>query len=587
MSEPPLHRSFPSSANLAISHNHATSFCAATGAYRHNCRTHWNHALFSRSYIFDCDKVPSKQIRLLAELAFSAAESQGTCPALSSHRVTSSYEELARATQKATAGLSAIGLHRYDRLGIYLPKSFEHVVAILAASNAGGVFVPVNPILKAGQVAHILRDCAARFLVTTLQRLATLSEHLAALPHLATVVVVDRDGELPNLEGKSIVRWSELQHEPATSPSRVLEDDMTAIFYTSGSTGRPKGVVLSHRNIVTGALSVAQYLENRSDDRILSLLPLSFDAGFSQLTTAFSVGAQVILLDYLIPRDVVRICETESVTGITAVPPLWMQLVDQQWSAESTQHIRYFANTGGKMPRDTLEKLRSTFANAKPYLMYGLTEAFRSTYLPPEEAHRRPDSIGKAIPNVEIHVVRPDGTPCEIDEPGELVHRGPLVSLGYWNDREKTAERFRPAPAQPDGLPFPEIAVWSGDTVRTDADGFLYFIGRKDDMIKTSGYRVSPTEIEESAFDSGLVAEAVAVGMPHDTLGQMIIVLAKPSNPAATTDELNSWYRQKLPLYMVPQRIEWRDALPRNPNGKIDRVAIRALLEDGNLQATP
>jgi acyl-CoA ligase (AMP-forming) (exosortase A-associated) len=338
-------------------------------------------------------------------------------------------------------------------------------------------------------------------------------------------------------------------------------------------------VVLSHRNVVIGAHSVASYLHNTGSDHILAILPLSFDAGLSQLTTGFSVGARVVLLDYLLPRDVVTLCETEGITGITGVPPLWMQLVQQSWSSQATENLRYYANTGGRMPRETLSRLRSTFAKAKPYLMYGLTEAFRSTYLPPEQIDRRPDSIGKAIPNVEIQVVRPDGTPCLAEEAGELVHRGPLVSLGYWNDVVRTAERFRPAPGQPSGLPIPEIAVWSGDTVRLDSEGYLYFIGRQDDMIKTSGYRVSPTEIEEVAFDSGFVKEAAAVGVEHPALGQAIVLVASPSaDGTAPTEELMKWYRAKLPQYMVPSRVDWSSNLPRNANGKIDRAALKRTL---------
>ena len=217
-------------------------------------------------------------------------------------------------------------------------------------------------------------------------------------------------------------------------------------------------------------------------------------------------------------------------------------------------------------------RLREIFPKAAPYLMYGLTEAFRSTYLDPQEVDRRPDSIGKAIPNAEILVVREDGTPTEPGEPGELVHRGPLVSLGYWNDRERTAERFRPAPGLPNGLPLPEIAVWSGDLVRRDEDGFLYFVGRRDDMIKTSGYRVSPTEIEEVVFASGLVDEVAAIGLPHATLGQSITLLVKPANGAAADKEaILAVCRQQLPAYMLPQEVEERSELYRNPNGKTDR----------------
>jgi acyl-CoA ligase (AMP-forming) (exosortase A-associated) len=530
-------------------------------------------------------QVNNKLPRLLPELAFHSAERNDSAAALKLGSREVTYGELAGAVRATADGLRELGLARHDRLGIFLPKSVENVVALLATTAIGGVFVPINPVLKPDQVCHILRDCDARVLVTSRQRLRGLLEQLPSLPHLSHVILVDVDSDLPTVPTKSIVKWSDLQLSAADRHLIGLENDMAGIFYTSGSTGKPKGVILSHRNMVTGALSVAAYLENRADDRILSLLPLSFDAGFSQLTTAFSVGARVVLLNYLVPQDVVRVCEQESITGITGVPPLWMQLVDQSWPTTATRTVRYFANTGGKMPRDTLTKLRATFTNAKPFLMYGLTEAFRSTYLPPSEVEARPDSIGRAIPNVEIQVVRPDGTPCGVDEPGELVHRGPLVSLGYWNDPAKTAERFRPAPGQPPGLPFPELAVWSGDTVKLDAEGYLYFIGRKDDMIKTSGYRISPTEIEELAFESGLVSEAVAVGMPHETLGQSIVLLAKPLNATTGTEQLTNWYRLKVPLYMVPHTIEWRDELPRNPNGKIDRVTVRSLLDADETRA--
>jgi acyl-CoA ligase (AMP-forming) (exosortase A-associated) len=391
-------------------------------------------------------------------------------------------------------------------------------------------------------------------------------------------VIVDGNAE----NDPHAVPWASLLSSAPRSKvtSAPVETDVAALFYTSGSTGKPKGVVLSHRNIVVGAQSVAEYLENCHDDRILSLLPLSFDAGFSQLTTAFAVGARVVLLDYLFARDVVRTCEREGITGITGVPPLWMQLVDQEWPSGASEHVRYIANTGGKMPRETLAGLRSIFRNAKPYLMYGLTEAFRSTFLPPGEADRRPDSIGKAIPNAEILVVRPDGSPCDPDEPGELVHRGPLVSMGYWKDPERTRERFRPTPGQPSGLPQPELAVWSGDTVRRDADGFLYFIARNDDMIKTSGYRVSPTEIEEVAFASGLVHEAAAVGVPDAKLGQVIALVAKPQDERASVEPLLAFYKARVPLYMVPTHILWRDTLPRNPNGKIDRRLLSETIAD-------
>jgi len=299
------------------------------------------------------------------------------------------------------------------------------------------------------------------------------------------------------------------------------------------------------------------------------------------LTTAFTAGARAVLMDYLLPRDVINTVAREGITGLTAVPPLWVQLAQLSWPPEAQESLRYIANTGGHMPRTTLTALRRGLPNTQVFLMYGLTEAFRSTYLPPAELDRRPDSIGRAIPNAEILVVREDGSPCAPGEPGELIHRGSLVALGYWNDPDKTAQRFRPAPGQPAGLPMPEMAAWSGDTVRMDEDGFLYFIGRKDDMIKTSGYRVSPTEVEEVVYGSGLVAEAAAIGVPHPVLGQGIVVVVKPlrADDFAAAAVIEHCQRQ-LPNFMVPLQIVSRDSLPRNPNGKIDRKDLVNELED-------
>ena len=356
----------------------------------------------------------------------------------------------------------------------------------------------------------------------------------------------------------------------------MIDTDITSILYTSGSTGRPKGVVLSHRNMVAGARSVASYLDNHAEDVLLAALPLSFDAGFSQLTTAFHAGARVVLLNYLLPKDVVNAVASHHVTGLTAVPPLWIQLTQVKWPGDVGAHLRYFANTGGRMPLETLKSLRTLLPLAKPYLMYGLTEAFRATYLPPEEVDRRPDSIGRAIPNSEILVLRPDGSPCDADEPGELVQRGALVAQGYWNDPEKTAERFRPLPGREPGLVLPEVAVFSGDTVRKDAEGFLYFIGRRDEMIKSSGYRISPSEVEEVLYASQIVGECAAFGVPHATLGEVVVVVVTALE-GSTVDlaRLQALCREKLPAYMVPSRIELREGpLPRNANGKIDRKAI-------------
>ena len=513
---------------------------------------------------------------LLPDLVSLSAERDPQAIALTYGKQSLTYGELQDAVTRFASGLIGLGLQRGERVGIYLEKRFETVIASFGAPAAGGVFVPLNPLLKPEQVGYILRDCNVRVLVTSPERAALLAPVLAECHDLRHLVVLDGEQPLSAIDGLGSSRWSELLAFPARAGHRVIDADMLAILYTSGSTGKPKGVVLSHRNMVAGAKSVASYLENQPGDTLLAALPLSFDAGFSQLTTAFHAGARVVLLNYLLPRDVLKALEREQVTGLTAVPPLYIQLSQLEWPATITEHLRYFANTGGRMPRETLDALRARLPKTKPFLMYGLTEAFRSTYLPPEEVDRRPDSIGKAIPNAEILVLREDGTPCAPNEPGELVHRGALVGMGYWNDPEKTAERYKPLPGREAGLVIPELAVFSGDTVRRDAEGFLYFVGRRDEMIKTSGYRVSPTEVEEILYATKLVGECVAFGVEHPTLGQAIQVIATPpAGGALDTDALLAECKARMPAYMVPAGIEVRGGpLPRNPNGKIDRKTL-------------
>ena len=512
----------------------------------------------------------------LHDLLAEAAGRAGDAPAVTFREDTRSYGQLWRVVQEAAAGLRHRGLTRDERVAVYLDKRIETVTAIFATSTAGGVFVPVNPVLRARQVAYLLADSDARILITTAERLEALRAELEHVKSLELVVLVGGAPSGAVAGGRySAISWDDLtiDHDPPASPA--IDVDMAAILYTSGSTGKPKGVVLSHRNLLAGAESVSQYLEMTASDVVLAALPLSFDAGFSQLTTSFAVGAHVVLVNYLLPRDVVRLCARHRVTGLTCVPPLWIQLVEQDWPEEAGRQLRYFANTGGRMPRTTLDRLRALFPAARPYLMYGLTEAFRSTYLDPAQVDRRPDSIGKAIPNAEILVVRPDGTLCDPGEEGELVHRGALVAMGYWNDPERTAERFRPVPGG-EGALSGELAVWSGDSVVRDEEGFLYFVGRADEMIKTSGYRVSPTEVEEVAYATGLVRDAVAIGVPDPRLGQRIALVVSPAldgdlDAAAFT----ALMKKDLPLYMVPGDVIVRSELPRSPNGKFDRNLLR------------
>ena len=525
---------------------------------------------------------PMTEATLLAELVLLSAERHTQRTALAAGTCTATYAQLAQDIAGFAKGLIGAGLARGERVAIYLEKRTEAVVAMFGTAAAGAVFVPVNPILKPGQVAYILRDCNVRVLVTSRERFSSLREEVAGCPDLRHVVLVDGlPGEEP-VADLTLHAFAAIVDSPAHAVHRVIDTDVVAILYTSGSTGRPKGVVLSHRNMVAGAKSVASYLGNNEDDSLLAVLPLSFDAGFSQLTTAFHAGARVVLLNHLVPRDVIKALQRERITGLTAVPPLYIQLVQQTWPPEIREHLRYFANTGGRLPLETLSRLRALLPKSKPFLMYGLTEAFRSTYLPPEQIDRRPDSIGKAIPNAEILVLRDDGTPCAADEPGELVHRGALVGLGYWNDAKRTAERYRPLRRADAGLTLPEFAVFSGDTVRADAEGYLYFVGRRDEMIKTSGYRVSPTEIEEALYATKLIGEAAAFGVPHPELGQAIVVVVT-TLPGVhfEKDVLLAACRQQLPMFMVPAHVHLREGpLPRNPNGKIDRKSLAAEFDD-------
>jgi acyl-CoA synthetase (AMP-forming)/AMP-acid ligase II len=308
------------------------------------------------------------------QLVEGSARSAGDRPALTYRNDTLTYAQLWDSVRAVGSGLLGLGVARGDRVGVFLEKRLETVQVIFGTSAAGGAFVPVNPLLRPQQVAYVLRDCGVRVLVTSADRLELLREELTACEQLAHVIVVDAHGEVqaPEDAGYTVGRWEDL---PVTGgdPAVGIDLDVAAVLYTSGSTGKPKGVVLSHRNLVVGAESVSQYLKNTADDVILSVLPLSFDAGLSQLTTGFSVGAHVVLMNYLLPADVPRMCARHGVTALTCVPPLWIQIADLSWPDEATRSLRYFANTGGRMPKTVLDRLRSVFPQASPYLMYGLT----------------------------------------------------------------------------------------------------------------------------------------------------------------------------------------------------------------------
>ncbi|PAX09662.1 acyl-CoA ligase (AMP-forming), exosortase A system-associated [Sphingomonas lenta] len=494
------------------------------------------------------------------------------------------FAELEAAVSAAAGWLSAQGLAAGDRVATWLPKTRLACVMPLAAARAGLVHVPVNPQLRRGQVGHILHDSGTRLLVTQEARAGTLEA--GDVPGGCGVVV---DGDVPLTPAGLVSASSVGPTSPAVRPlddgprnkSGVTEGGamgpssadpggLAAILYTSGSTGRPKGVMLSHANLWLGAVSVAHYLRLAPEDRVLGVLPLSFDYGQNQLFSTWYAGASVAPLDYLVPKDVVRGVERVGATTLAGVPPLWVQMLEAEWPAAVAGQLRRLTNSGGALTPRLVRRLRERFPRADIYAMYGLTEAFRSTYLDPELIDDHPDAIGRAIPFAEVMAVRPDGARAEPGEPGELVHAGPLVAQGYWRDPARTAERFRPAPAW---SRYGGTAVWSGDTVVEGAGGLFRFVGRDDEMIKSAGNRVSPAEVEEAVLAGGEAREAVAVGVPDERLGQAVVVVL--AGDEAGEAALRERLRRELPAWMQPVRYEWRAELPRNANGKLDRAGVR------------
>lgn len=441
------------------------------------------------------------------------------------------------------------------RVASWAAKGWLASLLPLAAPRAGLVHVPINPLLKRAQAAHILADSGASALIATPSRLASLEA-----------------GDAP--PGCALFEEGGPFEAKPLDASAADPDTLAAILYTSGSTGRPKGVMLSHANLWLGAVSVAHYLGMAADDVTLAVLPFAFDYGQNQLFSTWYGGGRVVPLDYLLARDVVKACARHRVTTLAAVPPLWWQLVETEWPDDATRAMRRLTNSGGALSVELVRRLRATFPQAKLFPMYGLTEAFRSTYLDPALVDAHPTSMGRAIPFAEVLVVREDGSLADAGEEGELVHCGPLVAQGYWQDAARTAERFRTAPPVSS---YGGTAVWSGDRVRRDADGLLHFVARRDAMIKSAGNRISPQEIEEAALATGLTGEAVALGVPDARLGQAVVLVVRGTGEqdAALAQALG----KALPGFMQPRRIVWRDAMPLGPNGKIDREVLLAEVE--------
>lgn len=490
------------------------------------------------------------------------------------------WGELTQRVAAIGSGLAAAGVERGDRVGVWLPPSATQVATLLGVSAAGGVFVPLHPALKARQVAQACADCGARGLVFEGARMA---EARQVLEGVGTLEFAARAGPavagLP--PGPSLDDWVAAAGSPP--PDRNVSRDLAALLYTSGSTGTPKGVMVSHENLLAGARIVADYLEIGPADRTLAALPLSFDAGLNQLMTALWTGATVVFPGLLHGRSIVRTLAEERITGMGGVPPLWGLVVrrDSGLARRDLPELRYVSNTGGALPAPVLAALREALPRTKVFLMYGLTEAFRSTFLPPDELDRRPGSIGRAIPDTEIMVVGEDGRPVAHGEVGELVHRGPTVSLGYWDRPEATAAVLRPHPFPAPGRDDGERVCYSGDLVRRDEEGFLYFVGRRDALIKSMGFRVSRTEIESILCEHPAVREAAVVGVADDDRGQRIEAFVIVREGAApTVDEMLAHCADRSPHYMTPAAIEVVESFPTTPSGKVDYPALQLRAND-------
>lgn len=482
---------------------------------------------------------------------------------------TMTFSDLFKESMKMKSFLLETGIQRGERVGILLDKSLEQLISMFGISMAGGVFVFINPVLKKEQIEYIIQDCQIKLLITNS---AYHKKNNLAMP--SQVLYVD------DTQGSHFPSWYNLKDTFSGSGTHVcrIADDVACLIYTSGSTGLPKGVVVPHRTVVEGAAIISTYLNIMENDRIISVLPFNFDYGLNQATTSILKGATLVLHRFILAKDLLNVLQEEEITGFAGMTPIWAKLFSEKYTLDPDQefpHLRYITNSGGKVPRVILTRMRAFFPKTKIFLMYGLTEAFRSTYLPPEEIDKHPDSIGKAIPNVDILVVNSRGAECIPGEPGELVHRGALITKGYWNDPEKTNMVFRRNPLLKGQDHLNEIVVFSGDLVKKDEEGFIYFISRRDEMIKTSGYRVSPTEVEEVLVEIPNVNSAVVFGKEIENGDQVIVAVVETSGVSPNKKILLQECRKRLPGYMVPYEIYFEKEFPKTANGKIDRSFIK------------
>lgn len=491
--------------------------------------------------------------------------------AVSAGDTSKTYQSVVAESMSLAAWLYDQGLRPGDRLGIHLRKGIEEILATLAAARLGAVFVHVHPQVTFEQLQHIILDSGIRILITETKRAAEALSNPTINQQLTTIVAVG------NNVPETAMRWPALNQgvESLDFPEPASEQ-LAALLYTSGSTGKPKGVMHSHENILAFASNVADYLKSTPNDRVMGLLPISFGYGLNQLLTTFSTGSTLILQKAPFPADIVKTLKEQSITGLAAIPSLWSQILsylDQK--PTELKSLRYVTNAGGKLSVENARRLRSKLPDTDIILMYGSTEALRTTYLNPVTFENKPGAMGKAIPNVKVFVLGSDGQLCGPDQPGELLHCGSHISQGYWGKPEQTAQRFRTCPALLD-LPPGEKVYYSGDIVKMDRDGDYWFVSRADWMVKSGGFRFSIEEVESTLMQSEGVAEAAVFSIDDDEMGQVVHAAVSAKAGFTLEDKTLTRYCWKcMPSYMIPRAFYvWDGPLPLLPNGKIDRISI-------------
>ena len=480
------------------------------------------------------------------------------------------YRTLEAMANRLANALMGAGVQRGDRVLIHLANSVETIVSIFAVLKANAVFVVVNPSTAAGKLAFLLNNCRASVLISQARTAAALREACLGVPSLHSLVLVG-GAERPDLD-LSVARFAEIQEtQTSTRPPRQCIDlDLATLIYTSGSTGVAKGVMATHSNMVSATTSITTYLENVPEDIIMDVLPLSFDYGLYQVLMAFKLGATLVLdQGFAYPQVMLRRMAQERVTGFAGVPTIYAILLRQKNLGEFPC-LRYMTNTAASLPVEHIARLRMIFPRVRFYSMYGLTECKRVSYLPPDELDHRPSSVGIAIPNTEVWIVNEEGEHVGPGTVGELVVRGSHVTRGYWENPQETARMFRP------GLLPGETVLYTGDLFKMDEDGYLCFVARKDDIIKSRGEKVSPKEVENVLYRLSGVAEAAVIGVPDPVLGEAVKAVIVPVEGCVlTVREVIAYCRCHLEDYMVPAQVEFRSELPKTESGKIRKASLR------------